>query len=63
LAPAWTHLGFAVPAGVFSQDPLELFQAQDLADGLGDEPGGGPQGGSGGGLADETGPQRIRNSR
>ena len=29
LAPAWTHLGFAVPPGVLAQDPLELFQAAD----------------------------------
>jgi hypothetical protein len=42
---------------------LELFQAEGLADELGDEPGEGPQGESGGGLAEETGPQRIRNSR
>ena len=41
LAPAWTHLGFAVPAGVFGQDPLELFQA--------DEPGESPLSESGGG--------------
>jgi Holliday junction DNA helicase RuvB len=25
MAPAWTHLGFAVPAGVFGQEPLDLF--------------------------------------
>jgi Holliday junction DNA helicase RuvB len=25
MAPAWTHLGFAVPAGVFGQETLDLF--------------------------------------
>jgi Holliday junction DNA helicase RuvB len=27
MAPAWTHLGFAVPAGVFGQETLDLFDA------------------------------------
>ena len=26
MASAWTHLGYAVPAGVFGQDPLALFE-------------------------------------
>jgi holliday junction DNA helicase RuvB len=47
LAPAWTHLGFAVPAGVFAQDPLELFQAAE------------PDGE----LGEEAGPEWIRNSQ
>jgi Holliday junction DNA helicase RuvB len=59
LAPAWTHLGFAVPAGVFGQDPLELFRAEELGDDLGED----TQGESGGDLGEQTGPQRIRNSR
>jgi Holliday junction DNA helicase RuvB len=25
MAPAWTHLGFAVPDGVFGQEALDLF--------------------------------------
>jgi Holliday junction DNA helicase RuvB len=37
LAPAWTHLGFAVPAGVFGQDPLEVFQPGHLDGDLGEE--------------------------
>jgi Holliday junction DNA helicase RuvB len=26
LAPAWTHLGYAIPAGSFAQEPLDLFE-------------------------------------
>ncbi|GAP60044.1 holliday junction ATP-dependent DNA helicase RuvB [Arthrobacter sp. Hiyo1] len=26
MASAWTHLGYAVPPGVFGQDPLALFE-------------------------------------
>jgi Holliday junction DNA helicase RuvB len=48
-------LGFAVPPGVFGQDPLELFQT--------DEPDDGAQGEPGGNIAEESGPERIRNSR
>jgi Holliday junction DNA helicase RuvB len=34
MAPAWTHLGYAIPAGVFGQEPLDLFEtAGDDADG------------------------------
>ena len=29
LAPAWTHLGFAVPAGVFGQDPAGAVPADE----------------------------------
>ena len=32
MAPAWTHLGYAIPSGVFGQEPLDLF------DTAGDEP-------------------------
>jgi holliday junction DNA helicase RuvB len=32
LAPAWSHLGYAVPAGIFGQDPLELFAAPEPAE-------------------------------
>ena len=31
MAPAWTHLGYAVPDGVFGQDTLDLF-APDVED-------------------------------
>jgi Holliday junction DNA helicase RuvB len=55
LAPAWTHLGFAIPAGAFGQDPLELFQADELGES--------PMGASGGDPGEETDPQWIRNSR
>jgi Holliday junction DNA helicase RuvB len=51
LAPAWTHLGFAVPPGVFAQDPLELFPADD----------GDPDAGAGPGL--NADPEWIRNSQ
>ena len=40
-----------VPAGVFAQDPLELFQAADPGDGHGDE------------LGEEADPEWIRNSQ
>jgi Holliday junction DNA helicase RuvB len=26
MAPAWTHLGYAIPSGVFGQEPLDLFE-------------------------------------
>jgi Holliday junction DNA helicase RuvB len=26
LAPAWTHLGYAIPQGVFAQEQLDLFE-------------------------------------
>ena len=51
LAPAWTHLGFAVPPGIFAQDPLELFSAEDDAPDL-------PAG-----LARDADPEWIRNSQ
>jgi Holliday junction DNA helicase RuvB len=32
MAPAWTHLGYAVPSGVFAQEQLDLFEpAEDDA--------------------------------
>ena len=51
LAPAWTHLGFAVPPGIFAQDPLELFPAADD----------GPD--AQGGLGQDADPEWIRNSQ
>jgi Holliday junction DNA helicase RuvB len=37
MAPAWTHLGYAVPSGVFGQEPLDLFDtAGDDGNGTGD---------------------------
>jgi Holliday junction DNA helicase RuvB len=30
MAPAWTHLGYAVPDGVFGQEALALFEVEDL---------------------------------
>ena len=51
LAPAWTHLGFAVPPGIFAQDPLELFPAEDDSPGLPD------------GQGQEADPEWIRNSQ
>ncbi|PTT61837.1 Holliday junction branch migration DNA helicase RuvB, partial [Arthrobacter sp. HMWF013] len=33
MAPAWTHLGYAVPAGVFAQEPLDLFEADPESSG------------------------------
>jgi holliday junction DNA helicase RuvB len=26
MAPAWTHLGYAIPSGVFAQEQLDLFE-------------------------------------
>jgi Holliday junction DNA helicase RuvB len=54
LAPAWTHLGFAVPAGAFGQDPLDLFQAGT--------PDSGPAG-FGVDAEGEVDPEWIRNSQ
>jgi Holliday junction DNA helicase RuvB len=51
LAPAWTHLGFAVPPGIFAQDPLELFRADDEVPDPED------------GLGQDAGPEWIRNSQ
>ena len=30
MAPAWTHLGYAVPSGVFGQEPLDVFAVDEL---------------------------------
>jgi len=32
MAPAWTHLGYAIPSGVFSQEPLDLFETDSDGD-------------------------------
>ena len=31
IAPAWTHLGYAIPSGVFAQEQLDLFDSGEEA--------------------------------